>query len=237
MKPKHKPIPSHWAALPDYMRTALVERLDALDIVGGSSFTQGWATRNKRRQLAQLVIDHECKTIVEIGVFGGRSLIALALAGQLNPSGVRVVGYDPYTVDAALEEMKDPESIAWWQGKTGMDIKAIHAGAVKAVKDCGVEHIARIIAKTDADGIHDWADGSLDLLHLDGNHEDDISLRTAELWLPKLRAGGILVQDDVNWPQVRKTIRWLDSQALMRLEWLPEKDGAQWGVWQVPISV
>ena len=229
---KRKPLSSHWSRLPDYMRAALLERLAGLGKVGHPNFCQGWTTNEKMQHLAELVVDHECRTIVEIGVFGGRSLIALALAGQINPAGVSVVGYDPYTVAAALEGMVEEDHARWWAGATGMKLDQIYAGAVKAINDCGVANICRIIVKTDAEAINDWADGSLDLLHLDGNHENDVSLRTARLWLPKVKPGGILVQDDVNWPQVQKTVRWLDTQAT-RMEWLPEKEGAQWGVWRV----
>ena len=214
--------PSNWDLLPPTVRTALQSRLEALQSL------EGWATLQKREHLARLVIDHNAMRCVEIGVFGGQSLLAIALATELLPDGDRaqVVGYDPYTKEAALEGDNDKANDEWW---SKLDLAAIHRSALEAIGSLGLSSRCQIRTKTDIEAADDFTNGTVDLLHLDANHAKAISLRSAALWLPKVRAGGIVIQDDCNWDSVKPTVAWLDEQAT-RLEW-PE--GATWGAWVV----
>ena len=47
-------------------------------------------------------------------------------------------------------------------------------------------------------------DLTLDIVHVDGSHNESASTLDVKLWWPKLRVGGIMVMDDTNWHQVQK---------------------------------
>ena len=63
---------------------------------------EGWTTQEKAEVLAGLVIDKKPQQLVEVGVFGGRSVFAQAFALRENGMGV-IWGIDPWSLDAALE--------------------------------------------------------------------------------------------------------------------------------------
>ena len=69
----------------------------------------GWCTPEKAKRLAELAFGAELA--VELGVFGGRSLVAIALGIKWGPRPEHgyVDGIDPYTPAAALEGKNDPQ--------------------------------------------------------------------------------------------------------------------------------
>jgi len=74
---------------------------------------EGWCSFDKANKLYQLVIENKPKVIVEIGVFGGKSLFSQALALQENNFG-KIYGIDPWSKEASIENLKDPIDIKWW---------------------------------------------------------------------------------------------------------------------------
>jgi hypothetical protein len=51
-----------------------------------------------------------------------------------------------------------------------------------------------------------FANGSIDFVHLDGNHQEDQAVADVMAFLPKVRNGGLLLINDANWPCVRKAL-------------------------------
>ena len=66
-----------------------------------------------------------------------------------------------------------------------------------------------------------FADGSLDLVFVDGCHETEAVIHDIELWLPKLRPGGVIAGDDYTWPSVRSAVHQVFGSQL-------EGHGAIW---------
>ena len=160
---------------------------------------QGWCSIEKANALAEVVIEAEAKLIVEVGVFGGRSLVPLAMAAAL--TGGVAYGIDPWRREANLEGVNDPANDAWW---ASVDIEAIHRAANDAIWSNGLsENCALIRARSETVcGLFQ----SIDVLHLDGNHSELASCRDVANYLPRLRAGGVLIFDDVNWHTTARAI-------------------------------
>ena len=155
----------------------------------------GWCSPEKAAALAGAVLVLQARTVVEIGVFGGSSLIPIAMALQHQGSGC-VFGIDPWDTSSALEEMVDPANLEWWRG---VDLESIRKGCELLLERHALNFFARLVQGRSEDVVGRFVGASVDLLHIDGNHSEAKSVRDVELYLPKVRAGGLVFFDDVQW--------------------------------------
>jgi len=183
----------------------------------------GWCTPEKARRLVELVLAERPINCVELGVFGGRSFIPIALALKHNGCGF-IDGIDPYTVDAANEGLNDRANVEYW---SRMPMQEIGKGAQKAIEEFGVEGVATLTWKRSHDVVADYADGSLDLLHQDSNHSEEVSVAEVRAWLPKLRAGGWWVFDDSDWATTQAAQFLLRENGCVKVE-----DRRYWAIYR-----
>lgn len=169
---------------------------------------EGWCTTEKAEHMAQIILDRRPHLIVEIGVFGGRSAIAMGMACQEAGCG-EVIGIDPWTKAAAVEGGTSPENDEWW---SKLDYEKIYSGALGATRALGVDDVVRFERTHDTVMLGEFLDGTIDLLHYDGNHAELVSTRTVRDWSPKMRTGGILLVDDSHWPSMQRSIELLNTE-------------------------
>lgn len=165
----------------------------------------GWCSPEKADALVRIILTHRPSLCVEIGVFGGSSLIPQALALEALGQGV-IYGIDPWENAAALEAMADEANRSWW---SGVNLETIYQGCKSLLVAQGLASRCKLL-RAKAEGIADvFLDGSIDLLHIDGNHSEELSVRDVCLYLPKVRPGGHIFFDDVTWTEggVRTTGR------------------------------
>ena len=158
-------------------------------------------------------------------MFGGRSLLPIALALQVNGRGL-VWGYDPYTKEAALEGSHDnPDAHnSYW---ARMPYAEIHKGALSAIESEGLTAFCKIGPVKSSAVVDTYADGHIDFLHQDSNHSEDISVSEVRAWLPKLKVGGLWVFDDSDWPTTQA------AQFLLReAGCVKEEDHRHWAVYR-----
>jgi hypothetical protein len=155
----------------------------------------GWCTGHKARRLVQLVADDKPQTCVELGVFGGRSWLAIAMGLQHNGSG-RIDGIDPMSAEASLEGKNSPANDKWW---ADLDYEDVLKKALQGRDTLGLQDFATFIRKRSAECVDSYADESIDLLHQDANHSEETSVAEVRAWLPKLKVGGWWICDDTNW--------------------------------------
>lgn len=60
--------------------------------------------------------------------------------------------------------------------------------------------------RASADFVDGYAPGSLDFVFIDGDHGTDAVVADIERWRPKLRAGGMMLGHDINWPTVETAV-------------------------------
>lgn len=166
----------------------------------------GWCTVEKAQWLATWIVAHRCVSIVEIGVFGGRSFIPMALAMRAmdyygGPWPGRCIGIDSYSNADCVASEDTPEGRQYWGS---LDLPAIRAKAEEAIRQLGLKDICQLMITTGVNALTTFADGTLDLVHVDGSHSEADSCKDVKLWWPKLRVGGVMVMDDTNWMSVRK---------------------------------
>jgi len=187
---------------------------DLSEAVRQTQDLQGWCPLEKAEALTRLVLEARPECIVEIGVYGGRSAVPMALAARTY--GATVHGVDPWSHAAALEGDVGDENREWW-GK--LDLEGIYRGFLDGVRRFGVEDTLRVHRMTDTAALPMFADGSIGLLHVDGNHSAEVSMRYVEQWGPKIAPGGHLVMDDIDWQTQAETVAFIErTYAMVRRE-------------------
>ncbi len=157
----------------------------------------GWCSEAKAARLIDTVrkVSRERPVVVEIGVFGGSSLLPLALALAERGRGL-VYGIDPWRTDAALESMVGDDNQRWW---SSVDLDVILAGLRARIRELHLEPHCRLIRSRSEDVVEFFELESIDVLHVDGNHSEEKCLADIAAYLPRVRMGGSIFFDDVSW--------------------------------------
>ncbi len=174
------------------------------------NYVDGWCTEEKADYLYNLVKEIKTSTdplVVEIGVYGGKSLFPMALALQENKSG-RVIGIDPWQKASNIEGSLSQADIDWW---SALDIDFIYKKFVSNTLHLDLlKHLSWFRLRSD-EAVKIFEEESIDILHQDGNHSPEVSYKEISIWYPKLKSGGIWVIDDINWPTTKNAVDWLSS--------------------------
>jgi predicted O-methyltransferase YrrM len=203
-----------------------------VDFGGGSGHAKAYA-------FASLVVGQGVRRAVEIGVYRGRSLLPLATA--LRATGGSAIGIDPYMADEALQfddHAGGTDSARDWARET--DWTAIHNSVLRNAAAFRVEPQIELWRMTSEEAADRIDPGSVDLVHVDGNHDAAAVERDVELYLPKLGAGGFIALDDASWPSIRPTARRLEDQLERVFELhdtqaqLYDAGGSDFAVYRVP---
>ena len=150
----------------------------------------GWCSIEKANDLALAVIKSHASVSVEIGVWGGRSLIPMALAHQEQNQGI-VWAIDPWSSLASVEGY-DAANSDWW-GK--QDHEMIYQRFLASARAHGVEKFIKIVRQK-SDAIE--PPPVIDVLHVDGQHTEQ-AVRDVERFASRVRVGGFCFVDDIGW--------------------------------------
>jgi len=192
------------AALCDYITTRFDNTLPTR--------LEGWCTHEKAEALATAVLSRNCLTALEIGVFAGRSLFAIAIAQAALSPNARCLGIDPWSAHASVSGFEsDPANRDWW---SRLDHSAIYQQCVDTVAALGLTNVSlfRGTAAQAAVALR-FAQPSpwLHLLHIDGNHSEASALHDVEQFVPMVVPGGTVVFDDCDWETTKQAQRRLSE--------------------------
>jgi len=169
----------------------------------------GWCSIDKAKNLNGIIRQNKPELCVEIGVFGGSSLIPQALALQENERGI-IVGIDPWTKDAALEEMSNNDNKNWW---SSLDYNQIYKKLSDIINQFELNDFVDLIKDKSENVVNNFKNESIDILHIDGNHCETLAYKDSVNYFPKVKLGGYIFFDDINWreePNVISTKKGLD---------------------------
>lgn len=162
----------------------------------------GWCEKEKAKKLYDIIYELKPSICVEIGVFGGSSLLPQALALKHNNKGT-IVGIDPWTNSCAIEEMENQANKNWWGS---VNLEAVYKKFLEKVKLYEVENFVQVFRNKSSEVVNRFEDNSIDVLHIDGNHCEKLSYADAVDYYPKVRVGGYIFFDDINWSENTKDI-------------------------------
>lgn len=169
---------------------------------------EGWCSLEKALAMADLILDTRPEVVVEVGVFGGKSLIPQALALAEAQRGY-IYGVDPWKKEAALEGNNDPANDEWW---SRVDLAGIHQKCAEAVWHHQLDQRCVLVRAPSLAAVNLFPDASVDVLYLDGNHSEECSMADVKAWLPKVRPLGFIWFDDTDWATTRKAYATLKAR-------------------------
>lgn len=185
------------ATLPLNLRSAIREALPVL---------RGWGGKEERPyRMAELIVRQRPVTVVEIGVFGGQSLIPQAMALKVLGSG-RIYGIDPFDIDVIAKELSQTDNPPQWWVKQNMNV--VREDTLRAIKDFGLgRQVVMILAQSrDCSTLFQ----EIDILHIDGAHSENGVMNDVNLYAKRVRRGGYIWMDDTHFPSLDKALRELE---------------------------
>ena len=185
---------------------------------------EGWCPLEKAEYICNLVIENKLQRGVELGVFAGRSL--LPLGWGFEQTGGSITGIDPWTKEACMEGTNAKENDNWWGS---LNFQYFYEYTQNKIKEAALQSHVTLLRQTSAEAVLAFDNGSLDLVHQDSNHSEQISCDEVERWDPKLKAGGFWIADDTDWATTQKAQRLLIEKGFIQLY-----DSGKWKVYRKP---
>lgn len=184
---------------------------------------EGWCPQQKAAVLIDLVLIKSPELIVEIGVFGGKSLIPMAYALKEIGKG-KIIGIDPWSHAASAEGMEGVNYDYWMS----VNHELILSGLLQKIYQFGLVNYIDLVRST---SLNAPIIQNIDFLHIDGNHSDETSYADVTKWVPLVRRGGIVIFDDINWATTKRAVDWLNQNCIKISEF---QDTSIWGIWVKP---
>jgi Methyltransferase domain len=168
---------------------------------------EGWTTPDRACEMADCIIKTQARVCVDIGVYAGRSTIAMGFgARELYDS--MVYGIDPWKVESAIEGESVVEGLRWWQQNSNLE--EMHRQTMHQIWAHRLDQWVTII-RAESQHVHQLFE-VIDFLNIDGNHTEVASCRDVRLYLPLLRKEHYLMFDDCDWPSTQKALGMIEEE-------------------------
>jgi hypothetical protein len=135
-------------------------------------------------------------TLVEVGVFCGRSLADLARMARASGKGLRVVGVDTFRGSPEFAGM------VMWHGRPFDEAPpgALVFECFSQLHHAGLLDDVALLVSDSVRAAGLFADGSVHAVMLDGAHDEASVAADIDAWWPKVAPGGVLAGDDLDVP-------------------------------------
>jgi len=162
-----------------------------------NSIHDGWTTIERGIEMAELVLEHCPKVFVELGCFGGKATLPVALALKHAGSG-KIYTVDPWHTAPCIEDENEANK-EWW---SKVDLDSIHLKVMQMIWRLGLEQICIVIRARSQDVPELFPE--ICMVNIDGNHSEIASCRDVNNYLPRLKKGGLCWLDDADWASTQK---------------------------------
>lgn len=189
----------------------------------------GWCAEEKAGVLVDMVLKYKPETILEIGVYGGKSVVPMAYALKVNQKGI-IYGIDPWDSNESVAGLLNPDNRHFWQW---LDHLSIMNYLIQKIEDFDLNDQIVLIKSTSEAAAPIY---NIDILHIDGNHSDATSYIDVTKWVPFVKSGGFIIFDDMTWTEnnvnsTARAVNWLNEHCIKFAEF---SDTCVWGIWYKP---
>ncbi len=161
----------------------------------------GWTQEWQLRYLMAMVRSRaDCSRIVEIGVWQGRS--ALAMAEACRGTGKRVFAIDPWE-EYTVRGVKMSSRL---EGSGITSFEGVYTAFLRNTSKLRLEHWVVPIRMRSVDAARSWPHGDVAMVFIDGNHDYNAVIADLNAWFPLVAMGGLICGDDWNWESVRAAV-------------------------------
>jgi predicted O-methyltransferase YrrM len=175
-------------------------KADILDVGGRCDNIKGDIIKKYVNQL-------NAKLCVEIGVFKGSSLMHF-IESLIETNG-KVIGIDPYSLNCFKNDIPSIESkkliyeVLFTEQKI---LDKIYEDLCNIIENNDLSPYVDLIKDKSENVNKQLKKESIDILHIDGNHDEPNVSNDIKLYLPLVKVGGIIIMDDINWVGVKTSI-------------------------------
>ena len=172
---------------------------------------EGWCPPERAASFAATIIDEAVETSVCLGVYGGRDVIAMAMAHRLLGKG-KCLAVDPWSATASAAGQTG-EHRRWWSNQKLHD--DVYASFMRAIDAAKLRQWIDVRRKRSADV---EPPPNIGLLVVDGNHGPDAEGDVAR-WAPRVSRSGLVFCDDIAWTggAVARAVKLLERLGFQRL--------------------
>ena len=164
--------------------------------------THGWTSQEQLEYLmAQVHALQERATIVEVGVWYGRS--ALALAEACRGTHRRVFAIDPWRNYSASDngEQSAFDGTAMMKDAGVASFEDVYQSFLRQVHELELADWITILRMTSLQAAQAWpSTRPIDLIFIDGNHTYEAVSSDLKAWSPHIAKGGSICGDDWDFP-------------------------------------
>lgn len=167
----------------------------------------GRCNETKGNVIKNLVLETNAQLCVEIGVFKGSSLMYFAEALEITKGNI--IGIDPYSMDTLKNEIPNKSLNNYIYNvlfKDQMVLDKLYDELLTVINENNLKDTVSLVRIKSEDYFNKLKIESIDILHIDGNHDEEYVSKDIQLYLPLIKKGGYIIMDDITWTGVINSI-------------------------------
>lgn len=140
-------------------------------------------------------------TLVEVGVFLGKSLVSLSKLASAANKGLKVIGVDTFQGSPEHFHPDGPVNLQ------GLPFGQLAFECMTYLNAHEVINDVTLIVTDSVKASKLFADGSLHMIFIDADHSEESVTQDIAAWLPKVASGGVIAGDDYHgFPGVKAAV-------------------------------
>lgn len=165
------------------------------------SMVDGFSTPAQLRYLHDLAASlPDGSTIVETGVWQGRTAISMAIACRGTRKKV-------YAIDPWQDYSENGQDVDEWLKSQGLNsLEEAYQLFLRNRRRFRVERYLEVIRAPSLEAAESWSHGPVDLAFIDGDHNADAVRADLDAWSARLSPNGLMCGDDLPLPGVSQAV-------------------------------